>query len=166
MGIDMKSAVVACLGTLGIMAGCSAEWETVELPAGMPPEAAIAIDLWAPYDLYALKTEAEDVYGRPDTVGSESEGKHQVYFKGYDGDYGRLLIWSEDYPTEDSWEHGEWIELIPKSLALDQLLHRDLLQAVPFRRGEWKLAVRERGGRKSFMTVIIRDDQVERVTVW
>ena len=162
----MSIAVMGLGILLGGLTSCSSEWEYIELPGGISASAALSLDLWSPYDRYTLLNEAEDVYGRPDSTGSESRGKHYVHFIAYDADLGRIQIWSEAYPTADGWVQDEWLELIPSSLQLPELIHRDLIQHIPTRKGDWKLAIREEESTKSAVTLHMVDDRVIRVVSW
>jgi hypothetical protein len=148
---------------LGAIASCGAPWETIEVPSGTPIMDVLALDLYAPFSRDALLTDPEGTYGPPQQFGSESKGKHYIWFKEYAARIGRVRVYQETYSTDEGRVSSDWLEVYPDSLALENLLRPSYAAHLRHHEKAWKISLRP-PNRSWYLTITLNGRAVTQVS--
>ena len=134
--------IASCIAVGIIVAywfGTKETWETVELPAGEIAD-VFAIDLYAPFSRSVLLDNADDAYGEPTNVGSDSKGRDYVFWNEYEGKHGRIRVYTEAYESDEGWVDAKWLRVYPRELNLSDAIHEKCLSDIRLHDGKWKLS--------------------------
>lgn len=129
---------VAILLSLVAAESCGQGSQRVSVPAGASLSDIFRVNLYAPYTSTILLTNPD--VGSNEFV-SESEGKHFVFYREYRGTIGSIRRYEEHFEGADGWVDGEWFELYPSGLRVNDAVRAEYLGTIEIRQGEWRLSV-------------------------
>lgn len=137
--------------------------ESIKIEANNPVEAATTGNLFSPFEYKKLLSDPES-YGVPKNTGSEGVESDRIRWREYVATHGRLRVYEETRNEgEHGWHTGNWINIYPGKLYLENVVSAKYLKNVKPKKGNWTLYIMNGEEPTWFLTLTLTDTAITEI---